>query len=473
MPQLTLETLKLHNYRCFESIDIDFDHQLTVLVAENGAGKSSILDAIAVAFGTFIGAFNEATGKHFRGEDIRRFRARETDSNEMEHAPDGVWLEATGIVPDVDNSLLQASQAPVVWHRNLSAPRRAQTTRKGANVLTKFGEHLQHEVRTTDTEVVLPLIAYYGTGRLWQQKKLTRGKSARQSRISRTSRTVGYTDCLDSGSSYKLFVDWFRYWSLNAKNAQIMALEAGETHQPVTEFGNYVRSVSQAVNTCLQLTGWQDIEYSYTQDALVARHREHGLLPVDVLSDGIRSMIAMVADIAFRATKLNGPLGADAAKQTPGIVLIDEVDMHLHPLWQQVVLQNLTCAFPQMQFIVTTHSPQVLSSVGKDHIRLLHYEQQTATWHATTPEHEVKGIESIAALREVMGVNPVPPVEQARWIEEYTAKIENGSHEDAQGRALRAKLEQVYGKQHPVLLDADKLIRFQSFKLRAESASKD
>jgi predicted ATP-binding protein involved in virulence len=96
----------------------------------------------------------------------------------------------------------------------------------------------------------------------------------------------------------------------------------------------------------------------------VAHHDQHGELSVALLSDGIRNMIGMVADIAFRATKLNPQFGFLAAKETPGVVLIDEVDMHLHPEWQQVVLQSLTTAFPALQFIVTTHSPQVLTTVN-------------------------------------------------------------------------------------------------------------
>jgi predicted ATP-binding protein involved in virulence len=87
-------------------------------------------------------------------------------------------------------------------------------------------------------------------------------------------------------------------------------------------------------------------------------------LQVEQLSDGVRNMIALVADIAYRMARLiNSDLGREAARETPGLVLIDEVDMHLHPEWQQVVLKTLTLAFPRVQFVLTTHSPQVISPV--------------------------------------------------------------------------------------------------------------
>jgi predicted ATP-binding protein involved in virulence len=435
-------------------------------VATNGAGKTSILDAIAVAFGPYIGAFDEAVGKHFEPSDIRQYRVRETATNEMEYASQGVRMEVTGFIPGgIMNSML-GGNPPTTWSRSLPSPKKAKTTIKDAKELIDYGKRMQRAARTPGNLTLLPLIAYYGTGRLYQQKKLTETK-----KIQSTSRTGGYTDCLDPASSYKSFVAWFKYWSFNAKDARIKAQETG---RPVisTEFDGLIKSVSSAVNYCLAPVGWRDIEYSFSRGALVAHHEEYGELPVELLSDGIRNMIGMVADIAFRATKLNGYLGAQAATETPGIVLIDEVDMHLHPKWQQIVVQSLTTAFPKMQFIVTTHSPQVLTTVNRENIRLLGPDAEGII-RASLPHQEIKGLESAVALTEAMRVNPAPPVEEATWIADYTAMIEAGTHPEADGLALRQKLVTLYGENHPIILDADRLIRFQEFKLRKKSESKE
>lgn len=432
MPNLNIKKLSLQDYRCFDAIDIEFHEQITVLVAANGAGKTSVLDAIAVAFGPYIGAFDEATGKHFEPSDIRLVRVRETKSNEMEYAVKGVRLEATGWIPGSVSEDLSADGAST-WQRSLSGPTKAKTTIKNAKDLIEYGKRQQEAIRTPGNDTVLPLLAYYGTGRLWQQKKLTTGKRPR------SSRTIGYTDCLDAASSYKSFVEWFRYWSTNALKDRIVASESGRSYEP-TEFDDFIASVSGAVDTCLAPAGWKDIAYSLSREELVAHHDQYGELPVALLSDGIRNMIGMVADIAFRATKLNPQLGATAAKATPGIVLIDEVDMHLHPEWQQVVLQNLTAAFPKLQFIVTTHSPQVLSTVRRECIRVI--RKADAGYEATMPAISPLAREAGDALAYVMDTNTRPQLPLLEDIHQYEQLVRSGQEKTDAAHSLQTRLKE-------------------------------
>lgn len=432
MPHLNLQSLKLRDYRCFEAIDIEFHPQLTVLVASNGAGKTSILDAIAVAFGPYIGAFDEAVGKHFEPSDIRQIQVRKTATHEMEYAPKGVRLEAEGFIPEGFLDLISDDHPAETWRRALTSPTKAKTTIKDAKNLIDYGKRMQEAVRTPGSDVLLPLIAYYGTGRLWQQKKLTAAK-----KIERTSRTVGYTDCLDPASSYKAFVEWFRYWSLNAKDLQLKE----QAHTPAfVEFTGYMDSVKGAVDACLAPSGWEGLEYSFKLDALVGHHPQHGELPVELLSDGIRNMIGMVADIAFRATKLNSQLGAQAATRTPGIVLIDEVDMHLHPEWQQVVLQNLVKAFPAMQFVVTTHSPQVLTTVPRENIRII--ELTDDGYRAHKPDFSPLAHESGDALAKIMGTHREPPLPIQEQIRHFEQLVRAGQESSPEAVALRQKLDE-------------------------------
>lgn len=459
---MKLSHLTLRDYRCFESLTIDFHPQVTVLVAPNGAGKTSVLDAIAVAYGPFVGAFDEAVGAHFEPSDIRRSRTRKTASNEMEFAARGVRMEAHGNIPEsIADQLDPGSQS--VWRRKLTSPIKAKTTIKDARELIDYGKRLQEAVRTPGNGTLLPLIAYYGTGRLWQQKN----KKPVPKPIQRTSRTVGYTDCLDPASSYKSFVDWFRYWSVSAKEHMYEALASGKKPDS-SEFAHYIASVASAVDTCLAPAGWSGIQYSLAMQALVCDHPEFGQLPVEMLSDGIRNMIGMVADIAFRATKLNGQLGALAAQETPGIVLIDEVDMHLHPEWQQAVIPSLTKAFPALQFIVTTHSPQVLSTVDRESVRILRTDQDPESGemrtHVSTPQWQTRGVASTDLLARIMDVNPVPDVPEAGWVNQYQALIQQNLHEQTEGRRLRNQLERHFGLDHPLIRECDRIIRLQRIK---------
>ncbi|MCU0757390.1 MAG: AAA family ATPase [Xanthomonadales bacterium] len=89
------------------------------------------------------------------------------------------------------------------------------------------------------------------------------------------------------------------------------------------------------------------------------------------LSDGQRAVIGLVADIARRMCLLNPQLGTEVTRQTPGVVLIDELDIHLHPRWQRILTRGLKAAFPAVQFIAASHSPQVLGELHPEEILLL------------------------------------------------------------------------------------------------------
>ena len=450
MSGLNLTQLKLINYRCFSKIEIDFHKQLTVLVAPNGFGKTAILDAIAIAFGPYVGAFDEAVGKHFHANDIRLTRVRETASNEMEYAANGVSLEAEGHIP---GSISEEIAVPDSWKRTLANPKKSKTSIKDAKELINYGKRMQNAIREANTSEVLPVLAYYGTGRLWQMEKLT------QSKLQVTSRSIGYSNCLDSGSSYKTFAEWFRYWNISASEHCYEATKKSQPYSP-SEFDNYIESVSNAVNTCLTLSGWKEITYSASLQELVAHHDEHGELSVSILSDGIRNMIGIVADIAFRATKLNPTLGNLAAKDTPGIVLIDEVDMHLHPAWQQVVLDSLVKAFPLIQFIVTTHSPQVLSTVHRESIRLLGKDNDGHDV-AVMPMAESYGEISSDVLESIMHVNPQPPVAEKIDLDRLTAWVDQGQYNTPEAISLFAELKAVFGETHPQLQKLARSIKRQ------------
>ena len=462
MPNLNIKRLKLTNYRCFLTLDVEFHDQLTVLVAPNGAGKTSILDAIAVAFGPYIGAFDESVGKHFEPSDIRLSRVRDTASNEMEYASGGVSLDAYGYIPGGwGDQLGDDSLDWQWWKRGLAGPKKSKTTIKDAKELIDYGKRMQNAVRSSGSSSVLPLLAYYGTGRLWQQKKLMHGK------LPRTSRTIGYTDCLDPASSYKSFSEWFRYWTTNALKGRMDAAENGQRYE-LTEFDHYIESVTGAVNTCLAPSGWKDIDYLFSREELVADHDKYGELPVELLSDGIRNMIGMVADIAFRSTKLNPNLGPYAARETPGIVLIDEVDMHLHPEWQQVVLASLTQAFPHIQFIVSTHSPQVLTTVRKENIRVIEWDAGKA--FARVPVHETYAQESRTTLEDVLGVHSRPPLDITERLRRYLGLVENGRETTPEVITLRGELEKELGAGDSQLQLADMLIaRNQAKRLKDQS----
>lgn len=346
---MKITSLTIENYRCYDKIQIDFNSDMTVLVGRNGQGKTAILDAVAVALGPYLGGFDRSKGQHFSNHDARRVpHEREGGRVDMETLFP-VRLEAKGRFQGGD----------LVWERSRKSLK-GRTTIKESAPLIQLAKDLQKAVRDGEP-VTLPLLAYYGTGRLWKEKRLTEKKQA----AGASSRLSGYTDCLNPESSYRAFADWLRMETMVDYEKQLASIERGEPVEPSKQ-GRLLSSIKNAVNTVIKPSGWKNIRFSPSAREVVAEHPEYGVLPVSTLSDGIRNMIGLVADIAYRSVRLNPHLGNDAVQETPDIVLIDEVDMHLHPEWQQVVLRDLkhSRAFPQIQFIVTTHSPQSPGAVN-------------------------------------------------------------------------------------------------------------
>lgn len=442
-PRTFLERIELSNYRCFAHLAVPMHPELTVLIARNGAGKTSVMDAIAIAFGTFVGGFLAGTGIGANQRDVR-LRLTNPELREMEPQYP-LKITAVGMVNGLQ----------ITWSRNVNSSK-SGTTIKDAKPLTLIGEDLQRAV-TDHKPVVLPLLAYYGTGRLWKQKKVTERKAFSSEFHSRTS---GYQDCLDPASSYKFFLDWFRY----AANANAEALnrqrERNVSQSDLVEsaYAGLIAAVRGAVDECLKSSGWQNLRYSFTHQSVVMEHPEHGLLEVGQLSDGVRNMIALVADVAYRMVRLNSHFGADAAKRTPGIVMIDEVDMHLHPDWQQHVLASLRRAFPSIQLIVTTHSPQVLSTVRKEHIRVLGLNVDGEAV-AVEPLARTYGRSNADVLQATMGVPPEPPIEGSDLLRRYLSLVEQAPLDDPYIPLWRTELVEIFGVDHPSLIRAEMVVR--------------
>lgn len=430
---LQVNSISLTNYRCFKQLSIDFHPHLTVVVAKNGNGKTAVLDAIAVALGPFIGSFDEAKGAHFSASDVRLSRNPNLALVEME-AQYPLSMTVKGIVQG----------AHTQWDRELASAK-SHTTYANARALSEYGKYLQSSVRFAadghrSSLPILPIVAYYGTGRLWGEMRLSAGRRANL----QTSRTAGYSDCLTSTSRYKAFADWFERLCRAEYDERDNAVKLGAIQEQL-------RAIRGAVDTVLRPSGWHSIAFKSADVGIVVSHSDQGALPVDWLSDGIRNLAGLAADIAYRAVRLNSHLGEAAVRQTPGVVLIDEVDMHLHPEWQQVVLASFREAFPLVQFIVTTHSPQLLTSVRRENIRLLHPNGK-----AVLPNDGTLGAESVRVLESIFGVHSRPQgVETVVDLRRYLELVELGKAKEAEAVSLRTKIEESLGTNDPDLQLAD------------------
>lgn len=460
---MKLRKLEITNFRCFESLYIDLDGRLTVLVAKNGQGKSSVLDAIRIGLWPFVGGFDLAhTGYNdpanaISVDDVRMLR--KPDRQMVRQLPCKITLQG-----DVDTSLIERQNPMQAWawtrFRESEAPRTKTKDDGASKKINILASIVQDRIRDSESsDVDLPVIGYYGTGRLWSQKRLTERKIKQGADF--YMRLFAYRDCLDPASSYKHFADWFTWIFESYREDQIKQTEKGLSSAMNSKWKDTIFVVQQAINDVLQEeTGWHNLEYSVSDEkSLILNHDRHGKLKVGQLSDGIRGVLAMVGDIAYRCIKLNPHLSLNAAKESSGIVMIDEVEMHLHPAWQQTILGNLIKAFPKIQFIVTTHSPQVISTVPSHQIRIL------ADNRVISAEAGTQGAEASRILNEVFGVElRAQNLEIVQKLNRYLELIDDDKWDMEEASTLRQALDEWSRGNEPELVKADIDIRMKEFQ---------
>lgn len=201
-------------------------------------------------------------------------------------------------------------------------------------------------------------------------------------------------------------------------------------------------------------------DYNKQLDKFVFIDDVDGELLAEGASDGARCAMGVVADLAWHMALANPELGAKAAEVTPGIVLIDEVDLLLHPSWQQTVLTDLTRIFPKVQFVVTTHSPQVLSTVKPEQIRIL----DDKTGMVVIPDFSL-GAESKQLLEDIQHVSPRPAhVPIVRNLNRYLKLVAEDKFDTPEALLLRKTLDSWCGGNDPVLLRADMDIRLRKMR---------
>jgi len=444
-----LNTLKLSNFRCFEDLAVNLHPELNVLVAVNGGGKTALLDAIAVSLRLLADNFAGMTNSRgFARSDIRLVRNVGGD-----------------MVPIIPTELLASGRIAgidLAWKRTLGSLT-GRTTTVHAKVLLErgnelFGATLAHAHDPQRPPPPLPLLAYYGTARLWSEGRQTSNRKASATRI--RSQFDAYLDCLDPHSNFQSFALWFERVS---REAQRQENSSGKRDLWPADAISAIRAATDQV---LAPAGWAHLDWNFQHESVVAHHAETGELPVAMLSDGVRNTLALVADLAYRCVRLNPHHRAMAPLETSGIVLIDEIDMHLHPRWQQTILGSLQKAFPRIQFIVTTHSPQVLSTVPRECIRII--EQFEGTYRARIPEVQTKGVESAQVMLDVMQVDAVPDTQEVRDLRDLESMIADGDDETPAAKAIHEKLVAHFGEHHPVILDLEKYMRWEQFKRSRE-----
>ena len=202
---MKLKNIKLFNYRCFNEAEIDFDDYITLVVGKNGAGKTAVLDAVAVSVSTFLLGIDGGASRSILKDDARYEFYNLNGTIDPQHQFP-VSIESIGDCLEQQN---------VKWIRCLNSEN-GKTTIKDASKLTGLAKKAQKQIMMGDKSLVLPLISYYGTGRLYAQKKEKRNLKS----LTAFKRQVGYVDCMAAESNEKLMLNWFQMQTLKSLQEQ-------------------------------------------------------------------------------------------------------------------------------------------------------------------------------------------------------------------------------------------------------------
>tara|TARA_R110002096_G_scaffold173781_9_gene349031 strand:- start:241769 stop:243103 length:1335 start_codon:yes stop_codon:yes gene_type:complete len=442
---LRIKSLQLSNFRCFKEATLNLHPRLTVIVADNGMGKTALLDAIATAMAEYVDFLLDA--RYSTGilpSDVR--------SSGDDECPAMLILAAECDGKQVEWSLSRKS----------ATSRRRRGTKQLAGAREAAAMLRQH---ADSEEFSLPLFTYYQSTRFAQSTFFDQKYAGM--RNPPDGRFDGFTDYMTPLSSASHFNEWYADRWKAMRDTKVLVHGGDHLKGMIGE----LTSVRDAVSTVLKPTGWSIIDWDKDADCVVVEHVDGRRLPLSWLSSGIRSMVALTADLAHRCVSLNPHLGDEAASRTPGTVLIDEVDLHLHPSWQQRVVELLQSAFGALQLVLTTHSPQVLSTVHAESVRIVKHHADES--YINTPEYQTRGVESTDVLSQIMGVDPIPQVEEARDLQIFRAMIEDGVAGSDAGLQLRERLLKHFGEVHPLMLDCGRLERFVAFKRRQKQGGAD
>jgi predicted ATP-binding protein involved in virulence len=338
---MRIDTLTLKNFRRFDKLEMNFRPQFNLLVGKNGSGKTTILDGLSVAMGSWL----LGMAKYNKDSKARSINREEARLKCIQFAKDGKKLVRYEYQhPVIVKAEGEVTGKKLVWDRTLEG-QSGRTTSIGAARIKLLAQSAGRTAMYGETPVTLPLISYYGTGRIWQQPRDLKAKRESSNTKASKSRMKGYLNSHDPRSDANSLFRWIQ-------TQQYIALQEGDAPE--------LNAVKRAILSCIE--GGKKLWFSVSLADIILEIEGQERQPFNNLSDGYRNMIAMVGDIAWKAVQLNPHLGTKAPAETPGIVLIDELDLHLHPTWQRRVIEDLRRTFPKIQFICTTHSPFLIQS---------------------------------------------------------------------------------------------------------------
>ena len=365
---MKIHHITIENFRGIGQLDFEFTFPVTVFEGKNGAGKSSILDCLATLLSWYLARIRspKGSGSHFSQTDIRmgenltqaNLKAKICDDRIVEWS---LTTARTGSGASSQSQLRDLSATVARWIEQTN---------------TSYGFEMDDTPDNSIAKHGLPLVVHYTVNRTVLDIQLQI-----RTAVDLESYLLAFEGALGVAVDFRAFFAWFRQREDLELEAQIdffrNAEARGMSHpelfpEPSDPQLDAVRGAME------QFTGLSNLKICRSPLRMEVE-KEGAILCVDHLSNGEKGLLAMVGDLARRLAILSGDENLVDPLQGCGVVLIDEIDLHLHPAWQREVIPKLVETFPNCQFIVSTHSPQVISDVHPEAVFLLRQKEGNVT----------------------------------------------------------------------------------------------
>lgn len=408
----------IDNYRGLEHVELTFEPGFNLVVGVNGVGKTSVLTALAASCGAVLGAAYRAksVGPSVTVNSIR------------------AGAQAVDVKTTFSLTSGPVSQRYFVAHPPISDATPRPRTPKNAVTPKPLKVDLQDPMG-------VPFVLFFGTRRALASDANPSAQASKGGIASALALALS-----DRELRLREIVEWMR------------VQESLGDHKRTNILRNLHKSVERFLPNYSNLRIDEEKRLAIDRDGLT--------IPVQFLSDGERSSLAMVLDLSRRLSIANPHLD-DPSLQAEAVVLIDEIDLHLHPSWQRKIVGLLTASFPKCQFIATTHSPQIIGEVAHDRIQILDPEAKPTGVYK--PTHS-RGVDSSRVLREVMDT-PARDAESEALFSSLASAVDNEQFSTA--RSVVEQLEKLLGNDDPDVLHYVTLIEMLSEETLADNSAKN
>ncbi len=415
---MKVKRLTLRSFRGIDNLTLDFDPKVTVLIGNNGVGKSGILDCLAKLLSQVATKSFHNPGSLFEDSDINE-KANQTINKitiELRNYGDVTWSD---VQCRAGKEKVDPPETPERTELNELNKKILAHTLEISNSLTIYYPSLREAVASNleEVHINLPLLSSH-----WDQ-------------------------VFNKKADFQEFFRWF-------KKAEDL-----ENELRLNDDNSYRDRQLEAIRKAIPefLPGFSNLRVRRSPLRMTVQKQGQELI-INQLSDGEKCLLAMVGDLARRLAIANP--GLTDPLQGEGVVLIDEIELHLHPQWQRKIIPSLTQTFLNCQFILTTHSPQILSHVEPDQIYSL--ESTSEGIKAIRPKYSY-GRDSGSILEDLMDV-PARP----QKIQDEIQVLFRLISEDKIDRA-KQKYEELA---HEIGADDAELVRAQASIRRRELLSR-